>query len=45
MHALNTPFTTPFKKSLAKNPAEYVIEDGRGEGTFLPNVETNIKGH
>ncbi len=31
--------------SLAKNPVDYIIEEGRGECTSLSNAGANLKGH
>ncbi len=32
-------------QSLAKNPVDYVIKEGRGESTSLSNAGANLKGH
>ncbi len=32
-------------KTLAKNPVDYIIEEGRGESTSLSNAGADLKGH
>ncbi len=32
-------------QSLARNPVDYVIEEGRGENTSLSNAGADLKGH
>ncbi len=32
-------------QSLAKNPVNYVIEEGRGESTSLSNAGADLKGY